>query len=123
VVLRDFAQQQLQELRRSPIEHDASLWTPRWADGADLGPIGLNVVGEPVEPLFSNVGARCCVCIACFSFLVEVLDTLLMRRLAAAGARAKPAEPGRAHFARRTLAAGTASAAPRDDLHAPCPVL
>ena len=36
VVLRDFAQQQLQELRRSPIEHNASLWTPRWADGAAL---------------------------------------------------------------------------------------
>src|SRR5580704_3256822 len=49
-------------------------------------------------------GARCCVCIACFSFLVEILDTLLMRRWAAAGARAKPAEPGRAHFAPRTLA-------------------
>ena len=49
------AQQQLQELRGSPIEHDASLWTPRWADGADLGPVGLNVVGEPVEPLFSNL--------------------------------------------------------------------
>ena len=37
--------EQLQELRRSPIEHDASLWTPRWADGADLRPVGLNVVG------------------------------------------------------------------------------
>jgi len=58
VVLRDFAQQQLQELRRAPIEHNASLWTPRWADGADLGPVWLNVVGEPVEPLFSNVGSE-----------------------------------------------------------------
>ena len=28
VVLRDFAQQQLQELRRSPIEHNASLDAP-----------------------------------------------------------------------------------------------
>src|SRR6516165_7142984 len=55
VVLRDLVQQNLQKLRGSPVEHDAVTAFPGRADGADLGPVGFNVVGEPVEPLFSNL--------------------------------------------------------------------